>query len=231
MSENTEKKNEECELIELDDAQYKTFSKEFLKHYLYDGYGTMPKKEIDILVFHLISESGDIKGKTNYEVANKLSLTESKVKGLILESSLKYNPADHEAVVGKIINRLLEKDNNINFNNNSISVSLENPVDKREFEFAIKSLGTNSYVEYSFNKEILKVNVELMFNIMLKHAESKNIKLIKAMQAIEEWKNIKNIDDFKGKFQDLMNKGGKENIIGFLRLSWKAICKVKNALS
>ncbi len=176
----SEEKNEECELIKFNDAQYTTFGKEFLKHYLSNSYGAMSKKEIDILVFHLISESKYIKGITNYEVANKLSLTESKVKGLILESSLKHNPADHKAIISDIVNRLIEEVNKPDFNNGDIQISLENPVDKREFEHAVKEI--NGYVQYTLNKEVLKISPMNLLEIICDNVENGEEKFKKIIE-------------------------------------------------
>ncbi len=208
--------------VGLNDDQYKTFGKEFLKHYLYDGYGTMPKKEIDILVFHLISESKDIKGKTNYEVANKLSLTESKVKGLILESSLKYNPADHKAVVIKIVSRLAEEINRSDSKTENIKISLENPIEKREFERAVKKLGC--YVDYTLNKEVLKVDAFLLLEIILDNLDKKQLKDIKDLKNKREWKGINNVSDFKKKFKDLIkDPTNATNIDGACKIIFRGI--------
>ena len=74
--------------INLSTKQYERFGRVFLENYLSHGYATLPKREIDILVFHLISESKDIKNKDNYTIANKLRLTETRVKSLRLAAPL-----------------------------------------------------------------------------------------------------------------------------------------------
>lgn len=67
-------------MVALTNPQKQNFGKEFVEKYLAGGFGAMTKTEMDILIFHLISESSDIRGKLNYEVANKLLIPESKVK-------------------------------------------------------------------------------------------------------------------------------------------------------
>ena len=49
-------------MMKLTIKQKEAFADDFLKHYLSNGYGTMGKAEIDIMVFHLISEALGIKG-------------------------------------------------------------------------------------------------------------------------------------------------------------------------
>ena len=41
--------------ITLSKGQYEEFGRGFLSRYLALGYGTLPKREIDVLIFHLIS--------------------------------------------------------------------------------------------------------------------------------------------------------------------------------
>lgn len=155
--------------LSLSDKQLQAFGKEFLEKYLAHGYGTMPKREIDILVFHLISKSPKLESKRNYDIANELRLTETKVKALRLEASLKHKPAIHKAVVGNIISRLVDEVQKPSFSDGEISVSLEDPVEKREFEFAVKENG--SHVEYGINREILKIKPLQLFELIISTLE------------------------------------------------------------
>jgi len=72
----------------LTNDQYKKFGEKFVKRFLAHGFGSMTKTEIDILVYHLLSEDKEFKGKSNYHVANKLQITESRVKSLSLNAAL-----------------------------------------------------------------------------------------------------------------------------------------------
>ena len=49
----------------LTDGQWAQFGKNFIERYLAYGFGSMPKSEIDTLVFHLISESEAIKNRSS----------------------------------------------------------------------------------------------------------------------------------------------------------------------
>jgi hypothetical protein len=50
----------------LKDKVTKAFTEAFLERYLPHGFGSMPKREIDVLLFNLISSIEQIKGNPNY---------------------------------------------------------------------------------------------------------------------------------------------------------------------
>jgi len=146
-------------------TQDSKFSEEFLKYFLRGGFGTMTKREIEILVFHLISSSEEIVGKSNYEISNILRITESKVKTLKLEASLKYGSVEHEQVLRTILKRLINQLNTFIENQEFIVIELDDPIEKREFEYAIKQ--QRDFCDYSFNRDILKIRVNTLIALML----------------------------------------------------------------
>lgn len=154
----------------LTDAQKQKFGNDFVERYLSHGFGSMTKSEIDILVFHLISEAEEIKDESNYKVANKLQITESKVKSLRLNSSLKYKPANHRAVLGNIVTRIIDEMQKPEFESGQVTITLENPVDQREFEHAVKLAHRN--IEYGINRELLKVKPIALFEIVMANLEN-----------------------------------------------------------
>jgi len=82
--------------------QYKEFGEKFVERFLAFGFGAMTETEMDILVFDLLSESEEIKDKSNYHVANKLQISESKVKSLRLNAMKKYKQANYRAVLASL---------------------------------------------------------------------------------------------------------------------------------
>ena len=48
------------------------FTKDFLIKYMSLGFGNLPKKEIDILVFGLLTKLGYLDGKDYYSIAKEL---------------------------------------------------------------------------------------------------------------------------------------------------------------
>lgn len=71
------------------------FKAKFLDHYLVSGMGSFPKRDIDVLVMHLLEEGGakdlqPMKGMSNQQVSLKLRTPLSKIKSLRYEAALKY---------------------------------------------------------------------------------------------------------------------------------------------
>lgn len=134
------------------------------------GLGAISRKDYELIVFHHISTSAAHRSDWNYVLANKLKVTEAKIKALRLESSIRHKPANHKAVLGDIVGRILDEMNKPEFTGGVVSISLENPVDRREFEYAVKLVKHS--VEYGLNREILKVDALALFEIILANVEN-----------------------------------------------------------
>lgn len=53
---------------------------EIVSMYLDSGFGSPSKREVDLLLFHHITQARENKGKSNYELAALLKIPESRVK-------------------------------------------------------------------------------------------------------------------------------------------------------
>lgn len=154
----------------MKEEQSSKFGKNFIERYLAQGFGSMTKTEIDILVFHLLSESGEIMGKSNYHVANILQIPESKVKSLRLNAALRYKQANHKAVLANIVTRITAVMERPDFESGHVTITIENPVERREFEHAVKSCGRT--IEYGLNSELLKISPIALFEVVLSNLEN-----------------------------------------------------------
>ena len=88
--------------------------------------------------------------------------------------------ANHKAVLGKIVQRILDEMSKPEFTGGIVSITLENPVDRREFEHAIK-LAKHS-VEYGINREILKIDALALFEIVLANVENADARFKEVVQ-------------------------------------------------
>jgi hypothetical protein len=206
-------------MITLTNAQKQNFGSKFIAKYLAGGFGTMTKTEIDILVYHLISESTNIKGKSNYKVANELLIPESKVKSLKLNAALKYNQANHKSVLANIVTRITEEMEKPEFESGKVTITLENPVEQRELEYAIKSKGRN--VEHGLNKELFKISPIALFELVVSNLENPEQEFTNVIQAnvADAAKQAAIIDDTLT-FRQKLNKVGEEinDKAGIIRL-------------
>ena len=193
----------------LTEDQYKEFGEKFVARFLAHGFGAMTKAEIDILVYHLLSESAEIKDKSNYHVANKLQITESKVKSMRLNAALKYKQANHKAVLANIVTRVTDEMDKPEFEGGQVTITVENPVEQRELEHAIKSVGRN--IEYGLNKELLKISPIALFELVVSNLENPEREfedIIQAGIADQEKQSI--IIDSALTFRQKLNKVGEQ---------------------
>ena len=126
------------------------FTESFLTKYMSLGFGNLPKKEIDILVFGLITKLGYIDGKDYYSIAKELMIEEKKVKRYILDNSLRNDKTD--TVTDSIMNiRKAIFDNSTilpEFNDNYITFGIVDPIERRDFIYVLRCVG------YSFDENL-----------------------------------------------------------------------------
>lgn len=159
------------------------------------GLGAVFKKDYELLIFHHLTEGIALRQDGNYELANRLKITETRVKALMLESSLRHRPANHKAVLAQIVQRIIDAASRPDFSGGEVAITLENPVDRREFEHAVKRAQHN--VEYGINREILKISPIALFEIILAYVENADARFTEVVQACITKKNRQ---------QDILNK-------------------------
>lgn len=148
------------------------FYDQFMRHYLAMGFGSLPKREIDLFVFHFLTHSSEYRGKTNYQLANAFGLPESRIKALRLNSALRYGEINPHAVLGRIVERLIGSRQFADLSEGKIEIALEDPVEKRELENFLKSRG--HHAEYTLNSEVLRISPMRLLELILEHADRGN---------------------------------------------------------
>jgi hypothetical protein len=158
-------------LSKLSDSEKIRFSEEFLSRFLSPGFGALPKREIEILVFHLLfHKTGAFIGQSNYDISNELKISETKVKSFKIEASLKYQQTVHQDALLEIARLFFEyNESKPALEGDNVLFALEDPVLKREFEHAVKKLGY--FVDHSFNREIIKVKASVFLEIFIQNFE------------------------------------------------------------
>lgn len=126
-----------------------TSSNSLINEYLERGFGTMTKREFEVMILHDLLQN-ELKGKSNYEISRKLGITEAKVKGLVYEVSLKYDK-DEETWKQRFMQaiqkvNLFEKKDHVMF-------SIEDKATRSYLDALLKSKGRFS--DKSFNSEIV----------------------------------------------------------------------------
>jgi hypothetical protein len=150
--------------------EYTHFGETFIPRYLANGFGSMPKSEIDLIVFHLLTQTGEYRQKSNYELATQLKIPESRVKTLRLNSALKYKEINSKAILREVVLRFTTSEQFASFESGKVELSLEDPLEKREIENFLKIRGYHA--EYTLNTEILRISPIRLFELIIENVEN-----------------------------------------------------------
>ena len=145
------------------------FADALLGKYLDLGFGSQPKSELDLLVFHHISRANEYSKLSNYDLATKLRIPESTVKRLKLSSALRYADINPKAILGEIVIRTIRGDQALYVRGGKVEISLENPLEKRELENYLKKKGHSA--EYTLNSEVLKIEPIRLLELMVENVD------------------------------------------------------------
>ena len=142
---------------------------DIVRLYLETGFGAPSKRELDLLIFHHLTQAREHRGKSNYELSALLKVPESRVKTYRLASALKYQSINTRAILGAVIIRLSRGQQFTAIENGKIEISLEDPVERRELENFLKSRG--HFAEYTFNAEVLRIAPVRLFELIVDNME------------------------------------------------------------
>lgn len=178
-----------------------TFAKEFLKHYLRGGIGSMPKADIDALVMHLLdnhaSENGSPLGDYSNQIASeRLRAPLARIKRLRYEGSLKFGGRPEDEARLRFI-RQLEKAG-LEFDKKEGTVTkivfvVEDVLAKNWIQGQIKE--HSGIFDSSFNTEIIKIDPEVFF------------RLLRTLLPDSE------VDKFENKYKDLLKKTKRSELV------------------
>ncbi|MDO9278258.1 MAG: hypothetical protein Q7U05_06815 [Polaromonas sp.] len=141
-----------------------------VESYLAMGFGVLPKREIDLLIFKNLMEMNDYKGKSNYELAELLRIPDSRIKTLKLNSALRHKTVNSKNILANIVARLIKSEQYADFQGGKFEVSLEDPLERRELENFLKKRG--HHAEYMLNSEVLRIFPIRLFEVIMDNVEN-----------------------------------------------------------
>ena len=147
---------------------FNDFGKEFVDRYLRNGFGSLSKREIDMLVLYLILKDKEELENPNIDILSiELKIPKTRLRNLYYEMRLKYSDSSfaHDDVykkmdknIAKIMKRILD-DNLYDITpENDVKLIVSNPYDKHLIEMFLKKEGF--LYDYSFSKEIIRFSQE-----------------------------------------------------------------------
>ncbi len=131
----------------------KSSVEEFVRAYVQRGFGSMNKNDFEVWIFSQLMQER-LRGKSNYDISLELRLPESKVKRLAYEAQLRYpSGVSYKEQLSEALRKAkMSKDNNY------LCFPIENIALRNYLSNILKNKG--SYIDSSFNSEIVKINVE-----------------------------------------------------------------------
>lgn len=189
----------------MNQTEKKNFAERFLELYLANGLGSLPKSEIDLYIFHLLTQTTEYRGKSNYDLANLLKIPETRIKSLRLNSALKYSEINSKAILSKVVIRLTSSEQFASFQSGKIEVSLEDPIEQRELENFLKVRGYHA--EYSLNSEVLKISPIRLFELIMDNVDNAKDEFNSIVQ--EHLADSENLEDLIRNSLSMGQKFGK----------------------
>lgn len=138
------------------------FADDFIEQYNRVGFGSMNKNDFEVLIFHLLCEHGDLKGKSAYEMSTSLQIPEAKVRRLAYEATLKYARRD-ESFVKEQFFQLLQNAHLV-ADGKKIQFAVEDKFIKMSINAKLKELG--HFADSSFNSEVASINIDAFIDLL-----------------------------------------------------------------
>ena len=181
--------------IELKDPA--GFGNEFLRLTLLQGFQSLTKRDLELLIFVLLERDGAVdRGASNATVALQLRVTPAKVKGLRRDGYARWRalvPEDADAALQRIVATVLTEANlrsgakhvsERSRKDGFLAVRIEHPDDAQRFEQAILEVG--ALPVYERNREVVAVR----FDTLLKIAEKWGYLQLDAEKIAKELKKL-----------------------------------------
>lgn len=144
-----------------------SFKENFLRYYLQSGFGTLPKRDIDALVMHLLDEEGigenqPLRNLANQQVSIQLKIPASKVKSLRYEAALKFGGYDENRAKIRFLEILAKSQ--FEAEKDRIVFIMEDLFISKWVQGLLKEKGI--VFDTSFHTEIIKVNSDSFCDLL-----------------------------------------------------------------
>lgn len=185
------------------------FKEKFLSHYLAAGMGSFSKRDIDVLIMHLLNEEGTtnsipLKDMTHQQVSFLLRTPITKIKSLRYEAALKYGgSSDNLAEQAKIEFFKICARAKFEVTEKLVCFVIEDTLTKNWLQGELKKNGL--IFDNSFNTEIVKVSFENFCDILQAIYGDVNAKSF--VEKIKTTKSAHAIDTLKKEFFKGLAKG------------------------
>jgi len=160
--------------IELKDPA--GFANEFLRLTLLQGFQSLTKRDLELLIFVLLERDGAIqRAESNFTVASRLRVTPAKAKALRRDGYARWRalvPEQREAALQRIVATVLTETNlrsgakhvsERSRKDGFLAIRIEHPDDQQQFEQAILDVG--ALPVYERNRDVVAVRFDTLLRI------------------------------------------------------------------
>jgi hypothetical protein len=152
---------EQSQLDNLDPEKAKSALINFITQFIYPAFGSLSKKEIELLVFDLMHKTELIKPKEPlYNLMTSLRITKAKAQQLVFDINVRRY--DHKALNMDFKNAL--KNSRFTKNGDYFLIEIEEPLLRVYFKEQIKNIGYIS--DTSFNSDIIRIPLDGLLELI-----------------------------------------------------------------
>ena len=206
--------------IELKDPA--GFAEEFLRLTLLQGFQSLTKRDLELLIFVLLERDGAIaRSESNHAVASRLRVTPAKVKALRRDGYARWRalvPEESDAALQRIVATVLTETNlrsgakhvsERSKKEGFLAIRIEHPDDQQQFEQAILDVG--ALPVYERNREVVAVRFDTLLAIAERwgYLQPDPVAVAEALKALtptsEEVADLLKKDVTKLRWQDARN--------------------------
>ena len=171
------------------------FCSSFLDHYLATGFGSLQKRDIDLLVLHLILEDGQYEMPRDiFKACRGLKLTETKMRNLYQDVQIKYQQYDEKTAKKKFIELIITQSFERKGKSEKITFIVRDPMLRQYFEEWVAN--EKGFTDSSFNKDLVTIHRNTLLAIL------------------ESLATKKEFDEIEGQLPKELKRLGKFNSIG-----------------
>lgn len=147
----------------MDDIKYEQFGRDFIGHLRDRGLGNIPKRELDVLILHLLERHSSLAALSNGQAAVALRVPDSRVRSLRLEAALRYAPDLRQEFRLRLVT-LLER-SKLRVASDQVELVIEDAFTRSMLLSELKAQGSAG--DWSFNSEIIRVGVEPLLEVLV----------------------------------------------------------------
>lgn len=196
------------------------FGRTFMESYAAVAFGTLPKRELDLLVFAFLVRKGVVDtDRSMYRVARALNITPTKARNLLFEYQLRHvseSETDHAVMMAITTARYWKDGANLSF-------GITSPLVKAAIAGRMQDDGV--FADVSLSGDILKVNPEhfgKVISSLVSDAQADRVRARLKKAGLVDASAVRKAIDALGKksAQELMDKGtseGMDKLVGGLK--------------